>query len=132
MAGKNFPIPGRQLTLPQFVKLLLKVLMLKITDLYLSLLVFLKYLKKLICDRFMKFLEANNFLPNFQFAYRKGLGACDALLSLVSPIQAALDNGSEACAICLDFSSAFDRINHSGLIFKLQSIGVGGSFFKYY
>ena len=27
----------------------------------------------------------------------------------------------------LDFSAAFDRVSHSGLLFKLKSIGVGGS-----
>ena len=27
----------------------------------------------------------------------------------------------------LDFSAAFDRVGHSGLLFKLKSIGVGGS-----
>ena len=27
----------------------------------------------------------------------------------------------------LDFSTAFDRVSHSGLLFKLKSIGVGGS-----
>ena len=27
----------------------------------------------------------------------------------------------------LDFSAAFDRVSHCGLLFKLKSIGVGGS-----
>ena len=27
----------------------------------------------------------------------------------------------------LDFSAAFDRVSHSGLLLKLKSIGVGGS-----
>ena len=27
----------------------------------------------------------------------------------------------------LDFSAAFDRVSHSGLLFKLKSISVGGS-----
>ena len=27
----------------------------------------------------------------------------------------------------VDFSAAFDRVSHSGLLFKLKSIGIGGS-----
>ena len=33
----------------------------------------------------------------------------------------------ESYIVQLDFSSAFDRVSHSGLLFKLKSIGVGGS-----
>ena len=28
----------------------------------------------------------------------------------------------------LDFSAAFDRVNHEALIFKLRQLGIGGSF----
>ena len=69
-------------------------------------------------------------LPNGQFAYRKGLGSCDALLSMVTFFQASLDIGAESCAISLDFSAAFDRINHAALIYRLQLMGVGGSILK--
>ena len=33
----------------------------------------------------------------------------------------------ESYVVQLDFSVAFDRVSHSGLLFKLKSIGVGGS-----
>ena len=31
----------------------------------------------------------------------------------------------ESNIVQLDFSAAFDRVSHSGLVFKLKSIGVG-------
>ena len=33
----------------------------------------------------------------------------------------------ESYIVQLDFSATFDRVSHSGLLFKLKSIGVGGS-----
>ena len=33
----------------------------------------------------------------------------------------------ESYIVQLDFSAAFDRVSPSGLLFKLKSIGVGGS-----
>ena len=85
-----------------------------------------KVYERLICDKLMKFVEHKHLLPDGQFAYRKNLGSCDALLSLVCSFQSALDKGSESCAISLDFSAAFDRINHVALIYRLQLLGIGG------
>lgn len=89
-----------------------------------------KVFERLVCSRLMRFAENKHLLPNDQFAYRKGLGTCDALLTMVGHIQAALDRGGEACAVSLDFSSAFDRINHPALIYRLQLLGVGGRFLE--
>ena len=61
------------------------------------------------------------------FAYRKGLGCTDTLLTISHYLQKSLGTGMESYIVQLDFSAAFDRVSHSGLLFKLKSIGVGGS-----
>ena len=66
-------------------------------------------------------------MPATHFAYRKGLGCTDALLSIYHDLQKSLDAGMESYILQLDFSAAFDRVSHSGFLFKLKYIGVGGS-----
>ena len=65
---------------------------------------------------------------HLQFDFRKSLGTCDALLTITNFVQKALDCGSEMRMVGLDFSAAFDRVNHKALIFKLRQLGVGGPF----
>ena len=62
-----------------------------------------------------------------QFTYRKGLGCTDALLTISHQLLKPLDAGMESYIVLLDFSVAFDRVSHTFLLFKLKSIGVGGS-----
>ena len=63
-------------------------------------------------------------LPTTQFAYRKGLGTCDALLCMSHTLQSALESGQEARIVQTDFSTAFDRVNHQGILYKLCSAGI--------
>ena len=65
-------------------------------------------------------------LPTTQFAYRKSLGICDALLCVSHTLQNALERGQEARIMQIDFSAAFDRVNHQGMLYKLCSVGIGG------
>ena len=41
-----------------------------------------------------------------------------------------LDRGGELALVQIDFSAAFDRVNHGGLVFKLREAGVGGLILK--
>ena len=72
-------------------------------------------------------MECKGVLPTTQFAYRKGLGTCDAFFCVAYTLQSALEMGQEARIVQIDFSAAFDRVNHPGILFKLCSVGVGGS-----
>ena len=72
------------------------------------------------------FIENEKILPSTQFGYRKRLGTTDALLTFSSDIQSALRDGMEVRAVAIDFSAAFDTVNHKGIIHNLQNIGVGG------
>ena len=40
------------------------------------------------------------------------------------------DKQAEAWVVSLDFSSAFDSVNHQDLLYKLKSMGVGGPVFN--
>ena len=61
-------------------------------------------------------------LPADQFAYRKGLGCTDALLTIYYHLQKSSDAGKEPYIVQLDFSAAFDRVSRIGVLFKLKSI----------
>ena len=87
-----------------------------------------KIFERLLAKHLCKLAEDSGLLPDLQFGFRKRLGTCDALLTITHKLQTALDYGHEARMVGLDFSAAFDRVNHEALIFKLQHLGVGGSF----
>lgn len=85
-----------------------------------------KIYERLISVRLYRFMESRGIFPLHQYSYRKNLGTCDALLDIICTGQSALDGGGELALIQLDFSAAFDRVNHAGLLFKLCDAGVGG------
>ena len=49
-----------------------------------------KVFERLVSVRLRRFIECNGILPTTQFAYRKGLGTCDALLCVSHTLQSAL------------------------------------------
>ena len=63
-------------------------------------------------------------LPTTKLAYRKGLGTCDALLCVSHILQSVLESGHEARIVQIDFSTAFDRVNNQGILYKLGSVGI--------
>ena len=74
-----------------------------------------KVFERLISVHLGRFMQLSGVLPSTQFAYRKGLGTCDALLCVTHTLQTALESGQEARVVQIDFSAAFDRINHQGI-----------------
>ena len=48
-------------------------------------------------------------------------------LCMSHTLQSALESGQEARIVQIDFSAAFDRVNHLGILYKLCSVGIGGS-----
>ena len=54
---------------------------------------------------------------------------CDALLCMSHRLQSALESEQEARIVQIDCSAgaAFDRVNHLDILYKLCSVGIGGS-----
>ena len=90
-----------------------------------------KVFQRLVSVRLGRFLEFSGVLPITQFAYRKGLGTCDALLCVSHTLQSALESRQEARIVQIDFSAAYDMVNHQGILYtslyRLCSVGIGGS-----
>ena len=42
-------------------------------------------------------------------------------------LQSAMASRQEARIVQIDFSAAFDSVNHQGILYKLSSVGIGGS-----
>lgn len=54
-----------------------------------------------------------------QYGFRKGINVWDAHLDITYNAHLAFDTGWESRIISLHFSSAFDQVNHGGLLFQL-------------
>ena len=89
-----------------------------------------KVAEKLIAKPLYSYVEKNKILYNKQYAYRKNLGTCDALLNLTNILQNNLERGHESRVVQIDFSAAFDLVDHRALLYKLKNIGIGGSLLK--
>ena len=74
--------------------------------------------------RLGRFMERNGVLPTTQFAYRKGLGTCDAFLCVSHTLQRELESGQDARIMQIDLSAAFDRVNHRGILYRLCSVSI--------
>ena len=64
-------------------------------------------------------MDCSGVFPTTKFAHRKGLGTYDELLSVLCmphTLKNALENGQETRILQIDFSAAFDGVNHHGII----------------
>lgn len=76
-------------------------------------------MEQIITNHLMKFVKGNNILYAKQHGFRAKLSCKIQLVELVADISSELDKGKEVDAWLLDFSKAFDRVNHQKIVRKL-------------
>ena len=89
--------------------------------------VFSKILERLMYKRLLTFINKNGILYSYQFGFRSEHSPELALLFLVDKVSTALENGDFVLGLLLDFSKAFDTVNHDILYLKLEKYGIRGT-----
>jgi hypothetical protein len=85
-----------------------------------------KIFEKVTHVRLNSYFVSQDLLSSSQFGFRRGVGTETAMLHLVSyALQAFEDRGFVLC-VYMDFSKAFDTVNHALLLTKLDRYGVRG------
>ena len=83
-----------------------------------------KILERLMYNRLILYINCHGLLYEYQFGFQKGKSTHMALITLIDKITEALDQGELVIGIFLDFSKAFDSVDHDILLQKLELYGV--------
>lgn len=88
--------------------------------------VFSKCLEKIIHNRLTSFCKKFGIITDSQFGFRKGRSTELALLQQKELILKSFEEKKLILGVFIDYSKAFDRIDHITLIKKLEYYGVRG------
>ena len=83
-----------------------------------------KLLEKIINTRLTTYLEENNLISIHQSGFRKNRSTQDHIFRLRQDVKSNFNQNKLTGAILFDFSKAFDRTWHKGIVFKLYKIKV--------
>ena len=83
-----------------------------------------KIFEKIMYNRVAAFLEIFKILHDNQYGFRKKSSTHVALLTFIDKVIEAIEKGEYAIGVFLDFSKAFDTVDHQILLNKLDHYGI--------
>ena len=86
----------------------------------------IKMFEKIIRKRIVEYMDERKLFNHTQHGFRAGRSCLSQLLSHFDKVLTYLEQGFNVDTIYLDFSKAFDKVDHLILMQKLKKIGIGG------
>ena len=83
-------------------------------------------------NRVYNYLNDNNFFFREQFGFRKGHSTDHALIKLVDSIYDSFNQNKYTLGVFIDLSKAFDTVDDSIPIDKLNSYGIKSNSLKWF
>ena len=83
-------------------------------------------MEHIVASNLTKQFNQNNTLYDIQHGFREKRSCETQLKQLVEDLARNMTSGRQTDLILLDFSKAFDKVNHLKLLYKLQVHGVQG------
>ena len=90
-----------------------------------------RIMEKLIKQKLVEFLDKYKLILKSQHGFTNRRSCLTNLLEYLEYVTDIIDQGDSADVIYLDFSKAFDKVSHSGLLKKLWKIGVRDKILKW-
>ena len=91
-----------------------------------------KVFEKVMYNRLISFLEFNKILIENQFGFRKKCSTYMALAVLIDKVIKSLESGDYMIGVFLDFSKAFDTVDHDILLKKICHYGIRDTGLKWF
>ena len=86
----------------------------------------IKIFERVIQQKIIDYLDENNLISCNQHGFRQGCSCLSELFAHFHQLYENLGNGLDSDTIYLDFSKAFDKVDHALLIKKLKLYGIKG------